>query len=205
MDSKLKEAEAELPSMESRVAECSTLLEQLHQRKRDTYAFRQTRRSELAQASEALHECEREDRRLTESAGRLKEREHEVTTCLAEYNAGIEALIRERQSKTLGELSPEEHRRVAEITTELRELTTNLTESEEVVHKLHRDLRGQEQHLNGYLRRRFQEVEAELLKANQQDHLEQAQERERAVERLKAQVEEIEAEMQRLSSEMRVE
>jgi len=124
---------------------------------------------------------------------------------LAEYSAGIEALIRERQSKTLGQLTEEEHGLVERLTTELRELGSKIDNSEEQCHKLQRDLRGQEQHLNGYLRRRRHEIEAELLRASQQDHREHAQERERAVARLTTQKDEVEQEMQRLSAELKSE
>jgi len=197
--------ETQLAGLERKIKDSSKLLEQLHQRKRDTHSIRQTRRAELAQATEILHETERELRRYQEAAVRQKEREHEVKTCLAEYTTGIEALVRERQSKTLGQLTDEEHARIESLTNELRDLNSNFDANEEECHKIQRELRGQEQHLNGYLRRRHHEVEAELLRAHQQDHLEHAQDRERAVARLTQQVTEIEQQMQRLSAEIRQE
>jgi len=201
----LSKLDAQLPTVDANVQDSSKLLEQLHQRKRDAYALRQTRRAELTQASEALHEGEQELQRLSEALGRQRECEHEVKTCLAEYSAGIEALTRERVSKTLGQLSAEEHAQVEQLSTELRDLTTTLETSEDACHQLQRDLRSQEQHLNGYLRRRHHEIEAELMRAQQQDHQEHAQERERAVGRLTSQVTEIEQQMDRLATELKTE
>jgi len=202
---RLETADGELAVMEGQMKASSKLLEQLHQKKRDAHAIRQTRRAELTQATESMHEAERDLRRLQETFGRQKEREHEVRTCLAEYTTGIEALVRERQSKTLGQLSDEEHARIESLTNELRDLNTNFDAEEDECHKIQRDLRAQEQHLNGYLRRRHHEVEAELLRAQQQDHKEHARERERAVARLTQQVGETEQLMQRMSSDIRVE
>jgi structural maintenance of chromosome 3 (chondroitin sulfate proteoglycan 6) len=151
---KLNTLEAQLPAVEREVEDCSRSLEQLHHRRREAHAFRQTRRAELAQATETLHEQEREQRRLVEAVGREREREHEVGTLLAEYTAGIEALVRERQSKTLGQLTNADHARVESLSNELRELGTKLDVAEEACHALQREIRAQEQHLNGYLRRR---------------------------------------------------
>jgi len=203
MEVQLENITMKLPEVDALVTESSKHLDQLHHNKRNAYALRQNKRTELSQGTEALHEGEREHRRLAEAVGRQKEREHEVNTCLAEYDAGIDALIRERQSTSLGQLSAEEHGRVEALTNELRDLGTNVDASEEQCHKAQRELRAQEQHLNGYLRRRHHEIEAELLRTSQQDHHEHAKERERAVPRLSAQVAEIETEMDRLSETMR--
>jgi structural maintenance of chromosome 3 (chondroitin sulfate proteoglycan 6) len=192
----------QLPELEGLIKESSTQLDKLHQRKREVHSLRQARRAELSQAAEALHENDRELRRLGEAVVRQKEREHEAATSLAEYTAGIEALTRERQSKTLGQLTAEEHAEMERLSEELKTLVVDVRTSEEEHHKLQREVRQREQHLNGYLRRRCQEVEAELLRASQQDHEELKQERHRAVARLKAQADDIEAEMKRLSKDL---
>merc|ERR1719486_308237 len=192
MEAKADAVAQQLPGIERKVQESSEQLDALHMRKRDTYALRQTRRSELSQATEALHEGERELQRHTEAFGRQKEHEHEVATSLAEYTAGMEALIRERQSKTLGNL-----------TAELKVIAGDFNVLEESCHKLQRDIRGKEQHLNGFLRRRHHEIEDELMRSSQQDHHERAEERDRAAQRLQLQVTDIEHEMERLSAELK--
>lgn len=203
MEAKADAVAQQLPDIERKVQESSQQLDALHMRKRDTYALRQTRRSELSQATEALHEGERELQRHTEAYGRQKEHEHEVATSLAEYTAGMEALIRERQSKTLGKLTDEEHAQVENLTAELKVIAGDFNVLEESCHKLQRDIRGKEQHLNGFLRRRHHEIEDELMRSSQQDHHERAEERDRAAQRLQLQVTDIEHEMERLSAELK--
>ena len=205
MQGKLVAVDEQLTEIEHQVEEWSQRIEQLHQRKRNTYAQRQTKRAELTQAAEALHEGERELQRLGEAIHWQKECEHEAAICLVEYNAGIEALTRERQSKTIGQLSSDEHALVENLTTELRELNTSLDGSKEARNKLQRELHAREQHLNGYLRRHAHEIEQEMLRSSQQDHHERAQERDRTVTRLTAEVAEIEQQMERLSAEVRAE
>jgi len=194
-----------LPQIEADLKASTDRVELLHDQKRHAHSDRQRKRANLAQATDALHESERALRRAVDDVAWQREREHEISTSLAEYKAGIEALTREKESKTLGQLSKEEHARVDNLSKELEDVATTLASSEEGFHKLQRELRAREQHLNGYLQRRFQELGAELLKNSQQDHHERFQERKRAVERLEVEKKKVEDKLTSLNSDLRVE
>jgi len=201
----LAQINMQLPVVETNLKASTDRVENLHEQKRQAHTDRQLSRAKLAQATDALHDSERHLRRLVEDVGWQREREHEVSTSLAEYRAGIEALTREKESKTLGKLSNEEHARVESLSKELTDVISTLATSEEGFHKLQRELRAREQHLNGYLQRRHQELGAELLKNSQQDHQERFKERERAVIRLEAEKKKVEEKLASLNSELRVE
>lgn len=202
-EEQLSAIEEQLINVERQVKVSAQTLEQLHKRKRDAHNMRQTKRSALAAATESLHDLERDLRRMVEAHGRQKEREHELNSCLAEFDAAIEALNREKTSKTLGELTGEEHAKIAELTKELQDLCKTLETEEDECHRTQRELRGQEQHLNGYLRRRFHEIEAELLRHSQLDHQENEKEKERSVLLLTKQVEGIELDMETAANQIK--
>jgi structural maintenance of chromosome 3 (chondroitin sulfate proteoglycan 6) len=196
---------AAMGKVEADIKKASKEMDDLHAQRREVHADRQASRAKLAQATETLHERERCLQRLVEAIAWQKEREHELTTSLAEYTAGIEALIREKETKTLGQLSSEEHAQIERLTAELADLTNTLKIREEERYSLQRSLRANEQQLNGYLRRRLQELGAELMKNAQSDHSEHARERARVVERLEAQSQAAENRLKQLSSDLRVE
>jgi len=178
---KLTAALADTSQQEQKVG---TELEALHAERRRLQDKRGELRVALARASESAQGREAEVSRLKESIARHNERKAELQTSLEEGPAAMEALTAEMKTTTLTGLSEEEEAKLDVLTKEVRDLAGRVEDIAAKSHRLQRDLQGKEQHLNDFLKQRFNEVQSELLRDTQQDYQEQLQEREKVVARM---------------------
>jgi len=159
-------------------------LDELHSRRRELVNLRGSRRTALATAAEACEEAEGRATRQEDVRRQNQERCDELQSHIAQYEAAIEAMETEMQSKTLGGLSSEEEAQFQQLGEELRDLEKSLAGVNEQCHALEREIKGQELHLKDFLRKRLLEIEAELRRDLPGDHEERLQERKKAVDRL---------------------
>eukprot|EP00928_Gymnodinium_smaydae_P099583 TRINITY_DN9545_c0_g1_i1.p1 TRINITY_DN9545_c0_g1~~TRINITY_DN9545_c0_g1_i1.p1 ORF type:complete len:1202 (-),score=346.94 TRINITY_DN9545_c0_g1_i1:163-3768(-) len=180
---KIDELQPKLKAAEDRLAAATTRLEEMHAERRSLQDSRAEKRSTLAKSAEGVQDAENLCARHREAARRHRERRDELRAQLAENEAALAVLDAEVQTKTLGELTAPEQERLNEASEEIKALETQLATGEEECHQLQRDLKGREQHLHQFLRRRMRELEAEVLKESQEENDEAAREKERLVER----------------------
>lgn len=190
--SRMRQATAEIEEkllprlleVETQAKEAGAALEALHAERRKLQETRAELRAKIGAAAERSQEAETQAARHRETIGRHRERREELRTALEEADAAIAGLRSEMASDKLGDLTPEEQAKLEAYTKELRQLQKQLEAAGEACRKLQRALQGREQHLRDFLAKRHTELQAEVLRDNQQDHEERALERESAASRL---------------------
>lgn len=173
-----------LAEVDSREQEAAEQLRALHTERQGLQDGRGQLRAELAKAAEAAQEAEAHTGRQREAVSRRRERKAGLQSLIAECDAAIEAMEAEMKTKTLGELTADENSRLQHLQEELARLDADLETTGKQCHELQRTLRGREQHLQDFLRRRLNELEAEALRDTQADREELLQRRAKAVARL---------------------
>eukprot|EP00747_Dinoflagellata_sp_TGD_P181727 gnl/TRDRNA2_/TRDRNA2_35654_c0_seq1.p1 gnl/TRDRNA2_/TRDRNA2_35654_c0~~gnl/TRDRNA2_/TRDRNA2_35654_c0_seq1.p1 ORF type:complete len:1196 (-),score=366.26 gnl/TRDRNA2_/TRDRNA2_35654_c0_seq1:84-3671(-) len=174
----------QLEQVEQQGQEAGRTLEALHGERRTLQDSRGQRKGEMAQAAEAVQDAEMQVSRHQEAVSRHMERRDEIVSVMAECDAAIEALQAEAKTKSIGDLSASEQQQLQDLTVELTKLDRALEASEEKCHQGLRRLRGREQHLQDFLRKRQHELKGELLRDNQQENEEHVQERSKILARL---------------------
>eukprot|EP00933_Yihiella_yeosuensis_P047583 TRINITY_DN4343_c1_g1_i5.p1 TRINITY_DN4343_c1_g1~~TRINITY_DN4343_c1_g1_i5.p1 ORF type:complete len:1129 (+),score=316.84 TRINITY_DN4343_c1_g1_i5:239-3625(+) len=188
---KLREAKAtianlapQLQEVEMKAQEAYTQLDDLHSQRRSLQDERGQKRNALVAAAEAAQEAEGHIARQEEAARRHRDRCSEQRNHIAECKAAVEALQAEMATTTLGELTEEEQSELQRLAEELRSMTQMIDASGQQSHQLQRDLKGKEQHLHGFLRKRLHDLEAEIRRDAQADLDEALEEKTKAVDRL---------------------
>mmetsp|Transcript_99289 Transcript_99289/g.269848 ORF Transcript_99289/g.269848 Transcript_99289/m.269848 type:complete len:1195 (+) Transcript_99289:83-3667(+) len=198
----LEEIKPRLQEVESRASATAMELDALHEERRQLHDERGDRRSQMARSAEAAQEAEGQVARYQEAARRHRERRNEVVAQIAESDAAIEALEAEMTTTTLSDLTPQEEARLQEIVDQLKQLETQVQASEERCRGLERELKGREQHVQDFLRKRLNELEADLINNSQADHAERVQELQKQRERLEREHEEVKAELKRATQRL---
>mmetsp|Transcript_43986 Transcript_43986/g.113680 ORF Transcript_43986/g.113680 Transcript_43986/m.113680 type:complete len:1199 (-) Transcript_43986:65-3661(-) len=180
-----------LEELEAQAQEAASQLEALHGERRTLQDSRGQKRGELAQLAEAAQEAEAQIARHETASRRHRQRRNELQGHVAELSAALEAMEAEVKTKSLGDLSELEQNRLAQLSDELKGQETRLEEAGDTCHKMERELKAREQHMQDFVRRRLRELEAELLQDSQADHEEQVQERAAVVARLEREHEEV--------------
>jgi len=177
-------------------------LDELHGLRRELQDQRSTKRTELIAASEAVEEAEGRAARYDDAIRQSQERCSELQSHIAQYEAAIASMEEEMKTKSLGDLSPEEDAQLKQLGEELQELEKKLATSTEKCHSLSREIKGKEQHLKDFLRKRLHELEVQLRRDLPGDHDERVRERTKAVERLQRAEKESESSLKELLKEL---
>lgn len=159
-------------------------IEEIQGRKRDLLQQRSVKRAALATAAESVDEAEGRVSRQEDALRQNQERCADLQSYIAQYEAAIEAMETEMQSKTLGGLTKEEEAQLQQLGEELQDAEKSLQESDEKCHQIDREIKGKELHLKDFLRKRLVEVEGELRRDVPADHEERLVERRKVVDRL---------------------
>jgi len=181
---KVSAVQPAIADIEAQAQEAYNQLDELHSQRRTLQDERGKKRSALVVAAEAAEEAEGQVSRQEEAMRRCSERCTELQSHIAQYEAAINAMEAEMQTKSLGDLTAAEEAQLDELGEELRSLEQLLSAATEQAHKLDREIKGKEQHLHGFLKKRLHEIEAELRRDLQADQEERLLERRKAVERL---------------------
>lgn len=176
--------------VEQRAQEASKVLEAIHLERQGMYDTRGQRKSNLARMTESVQDAERQMTRHRETVQRYRERRDELTGQVAECDAAMDALAAEMSTPTLGGLTVQEQRRLQQLNEECRSVEVQLDDCEARFHQLQRDLKGQEQHLQDFLRRRLHDLQSELVRKPHEEHEERLGEKSSAVKRLERDYEE---------------
>merc|ERR1712136_119943 len=150
-------------------------------------------RSDLAQAADAVQEFEVSVSRHREAARRHVERRDEIQSSIAEVSAAIEAIEAEMKTQMQDELTPEQQAKLKSLSKELKDAERDMEVVSDKCHQLQRKIRGQEQHLQEFLRKRLHELQSDLLRDSQQDNDEEVQARAKTLARQEREHEEVAA------------
>ncbi|CAE7193335.1 smc3 [Symbiodinium sp. CCMP2592] len=173
-----------LVGLEQEVQAANNQIEEIQGRKRDLLQQRSVKRAALATAAESVDEAEGRISRQEDALRQNQERCADLQSYIAQYEAAIEAMEMEMQSKTLGGLTKEEEAQLQQLGEELQDAEKSLQESDEKCHQIDREIKGKELHLKDFLRKRLVEVEGELRRDVPADHEERLVERRKVVDRL---------------------
>lgn len=173
-----------LVGLEQEVQAANNQIEEIQGRKRDLLQQRSVKRAALATAAESVDEAEGRISRQEDALRQNQERCADLQSYIAQYEAAIEAMETEMQSKTLGGLTKEEEAQLQQLGEELQDAEKSLQASDEKCHQIDREIKGKELHLKDFLRKRLVEVEGELRRDVPADHEERLVERRKVVDRL---------------------
>lgn len=191
-----------LEEVEEQARDLSSQLEDLHGKRRALQDTRGQRRGELAQATEAAQEAESQVARTEEASRRLEERADEMRSQIAENDAAIQAMDAEMKTKGLGDFTEEEQQNLQRLSEDLRDLESQLASCEEQCHQMHRVIKGQEQHLQEFVKRRLNELESDLIRDSQADQEEHYLERSKALARVEREQQEASQGLERLGNQL---
>lgn len=186
----LERTAPQLAELEKRAEEATKTLEALHAERQSIYDQRGQKKGNLARLTEAVQESERQVTRYRETGQRYRERRDELTGQIAECDAAAEAIEAEMQTPTLGGLSPQEQSRLQQLSEECKTVEAQLEDCENRFHQLQRDMKGQEQHLQDFLRRRQHDLQSDLVRRPHEEYEEQLGEKSLAVRRIERDYEE---------------
>lgn len=184
LNAKVTALQPQLEKIGQEAQEAYDQLDSLHSQRRALQDERSQKKTALSRAAEAADEAEGLVSRHEESSRRLSERCTELQSRIAQCETAMKAMESEMQTKSLGDLTDEEEQQLQQLGEELQQLDKSLESATAKCHQLERDIKGKDQHLQGFLRSRLHEIEAELRRNLTVDHQERLRERQNAVERL---------------------
>lgn len=184
LKAKVAALQPQLEKIGQEAQEAYDQLDSFHSQRRTLQDERGQRQSALIAAAEAADEAERRVSHHEEAARRLSERCNELQSRIAQCEAAMKAMEAELQTKSLGDLTQEEEQQLQQLGDELQLLDKSFESATAKCHQLERDLKDKDQQLQGFLRRRLHEIEAELRRNLAVDHQERLRERQNAAERL---------------------
>lgn len=187
------DVQGKLAGIEAQERDVVRRLEELHKERRTMQDGRGQMRSDLAQAADAVQEFEVSVSRHREAARRHVERRDEIQSSIAEVSAAIEAIEAEMKTQMQDELTPEQQAKLKSLSKELKAAERDMEVVSDKCHQLQRKIRGQEQHLQEFLRKRLHELQSDLLRDSQQDNDEEVQARAKTLARQEREHEEVAA------------
>lgn len=172
----LAAAQARLPEAEAQIQSTSQQLDGVHAERKARQEERDRVRAQMQQLAEQAQGLEETISKSVRDINDLTEWRHRMEVMIGESEASIEAKKAERETTALNGLSPADEQALAELTSEVDELTASLESARATYRAQVTTLQEKDAQIESYLRPRLREAEKQVASGTRDDALDRAEE-----------------------------